>query len=345
MFFVRGFYMTNQNGGVVRFFENKKDFLTFLSSDGDKICNEMIRDFFKKDFSRFNDVIKNEKLFEIFEAFVDFIHVYAINRLKDGIEELFEYRAEMDSQDIEDVQGVEFNIENYLQETIARFNMVLEENDEFVLYRYHPVADSGQKFTCDKPKRLMTLFFSAYNNVDIYDTTFQCDGVDSKYCSMILYAKKYAILRGFDEEYFVDKAIELMAKENVSEEEHTYEYEHSKMLEVIIESSVSASDSFSSSFDANHTQNPQNNDWVDIEQKIKQNPFFKDDGSMEVDWGKVPKDVLDDINFDFVLMDNSSVDDLEEMGRSFVSGKFPIELMNSFFTSFTLKYLNILLRK
>jgi hypothetical protein len=44
-------------------------------------------------------------------------------------------------------------------------------------------------------------------------------------------------------------------------------------------------------------------------------------------------------------MDNSSVDNLEEMGRSFISGKFPSELINPFFVSFTLKYLNILLRK
>lgn len=334
--------MTNQNGGVVRFFKNKQDFLTFLSNDGDRICNEMIRDFFKKDFSRFEYIHKNEKLFDIFEAFIDFIHVYAMNRLRDGIEELFEYHIEMDSQDVQDV---EFNVENYIQETIARFNMVLQENDEFVLYRYHPIDDSGQKFTCDKPKRVTTMFFSAHNNVDIYDTTFKCDGMNSENCSIMLYAKKYAILRGFDEEYFINKAIELIANENVSEEEHTYEYEHSKMLEVIIESSVSASDSFVSSIDSNHTQNSQKSDSIDIEQKMKQNPFFKDDGSMEVDWDKVPKDMLKDINFDFVLMDNSSVDNLEEMGRSFISGKFPSELINPFFVSFTLKYLNILLRK
>jgi len=337
--------MTNQNVGVTRVFKNKKDFLDFMSNDGNDICNRMIRDFFEKDFSRFNDVSKNEKLFSVFNAFVDFIHAYAINKLKDGIEELFEYQAEMNNQDIEDAQDVEFNVENYIQETIARFNMVLQENDEFVLYRYHPIDDSGQKFTCDKPKRVMTMFFSAHNNVDIYDTTFKCDGMNSENCSIMLYAKKYAILRGFDEEYFINKAIELIANENVSDEDHTYEYEHSKMLEVIIESSVSASDSFVSSIDSNHTQNSQKSDSIDIEQKMKQNPFFKDDGSMEVDWDKVPKDMLKDINFDFVLMDNSSVDNLEEMGRSFISGKFPSELINTFFVSFTLKYLNVLLRK
>ncbi len=337
--------MSNENKGTIRLFKNKQEFLDFLASVGKDISNKMIRDFFKKDFSRFDYVAKNEKLFDIFEAFVDFIHTYAMNRLRDGIDEIFEYRAEMDNVQIEDVQNVEFNVENYLQETIARFNMVLLDDDKFVLYRYHPVDDSGQKFTYDKPKGLITMFFSAYNNVDIYDTTFECDRLDSEYCSMILYARKYATLRGFDEEYFVDKAIALIANENISEEEHTYEYEHSKMLEVIIESSISASDSFSANVDFDDVHKSQKNDWDDIEQSMKQNPFFKSDGSMEMDWDKVPKDVLDNINFDFVLMDNSSVDGLEEMGRSFVSGKFPIELMNSFFTSFTLKYLNILLRK